>query len=102
MPSPVANIFLGLPPDRMLAVSRKIGFYLMPYLTRLIKILNVSSEASLLTERFIFVPSADQMARSNIGRFMKKHSISNWYQLIEKANSDMEWYWNAVNEDLGI
>jgi len=42
------------------------------------------------------------MARSNIGRFMKKHSISNWYQLIEKANSDMEWYWNAVNEDLGI
>ncbi|MDQ3807127.1 MAG: AMP-binding protein [Thermoproteota archaeon] len=48
------------------------------------------------------MPSADQMARSNIGRFMKKHSISNWYQLIEKANSDMEWYWNAVNEDLGI
>ena len=42
------------------------------------------------------------MARSNIGRFMKKHSISNWCQLIEKANSDIEWYWNAVNEDLGI
>jgi acetyl-CoA synthetase len=33
---------------------------------------------------------------------MKKHSISNWCQLIEKANSDIEWYWNAVNEDLGI
>ena len=42
------------------------------------------------------------MARSNIGRFMKKHSISNWCQLIEKASSDIEWYWNAVNEDLGI
>ncbi|MBD0299440.1 MAG: AMP-binding protein, partial [Nitrososphaera sp.] len=42
------------------------------------------------------------MARSNIGRFMKKHSISNWCQLIEKANSDIEWYWNAVNEHLGI
>ena len=66
------------------------------------QILNVSSKASLLTERFIFVPSAGQMARSNIGRFMKKHSISNWCQLIEKANSDIEWYWNAVNEDLGI
>jgi acetyl-CoA synthetase len=56
----------------------------------------------LLTERFIFVPSAGQMAMSNIGRFMKKHSISNWRQLIEKANSNIEWYWNAVNEDLGI
>ena len=66
------------------------------------QILNVSSKASLLTERFIFVPSAGQIARSNIGRFMKKHGISNWCQLVKKANSDIEWYWNAVNEDLGI
>ena len=66
------------------------------------QILNVSSKASLLTERFIFVPSADQIARSNIGRFMKKHDILNWCQLVKKANSDIEWYWNAVNEDLGI
>ena len=42
------------------------------------------------------------MAMSNIGRFMKKHGISNWCQLVEKANNDIEWYWNAVNEDLGI
>ena len=55
-----------------------------------------------MTERFIFVPSADQIARSNIGRFMKKHGISNWCQLVKKANSNIEWYWNAVNEDLGI
>jgi acetyl-CoA synthetase len=67
-----------------------------------VQILNVSSKASLLTERFIFVPSADQIARSNIGRFMKKHDILNWCQLVKKANSDIEWYWNAVNEDLGI
>src|SRR3712207_701957 len=33
---------------------------------------------------------------------MNKHSISNWQQLVDKANSDIEWYWNAVNEDLGI
>ena len=66
------------------------------------QILNVSLATGLLTEQFIFVPSSSQMARSNIGRFMKKHSISNWRQLIEKANSDIEWYWNAVNEHLGI
>jgi acetyl-CoA synthetase len=55
-----------------------------------------------VTEGFVFVPSADQMTRSNIARFMKKHGISSWDQLIEKANSDIEWYWNAVNEDLDI
>ena len=55
-----------------------------------------------MTERFVFVPSADQASKSNIGRFMNKHGISNWQQLVDRANSDIEWYWNAVNEDLGI
>ena len=66
------------------------------------QILNVLPKTSLLTERPVFVPSADQVARSNIARFMKKHSISNWRQLVARANSGVEWYWNAVNEDLGI
>jgi acetyl-CoA synthetase len=67
-----------------------------------LQILNVLPKATLLTEGFVFVPSADQMARSNIARFMKKHGISSWCQLVERANSCIEWYWNAVNEDLGI
>ena len=48
------------------------------------------------------MPSAGQMARSNIARFMRKHSISSWRQLVARANRGIEWYWNAVNEDLGI
>jgi acetyl-CoA synthetase len=55
-----------------------------------------------LTERFVFTPSANLMARSNIARFMKKHGISSWHQLVKRANSSIEWYWNAVNDDLGI
>jgi acetyl-CoA synthetase len=55
-----------------------------------------------LTDRFAFVPSADHMASSNIARFMKKHGISGWRELVQKANSDTGWYWDAVNEDLGI
>jgi acetyl-CoA synthetase len=42
------------------------------------------------------------MASSNIARFMKKHGISGWRELVQKANSDTGWYWDAVNEDLGI
>lgn len=53
-----------------------------------------------MTERFAFVPS--QSAGSNVARFMGKQGISDWRQLVEKANSDVGWYWDAVNEDLGI
>jgi acetyl-CoA synthetase len=67
-----------------------------------LQILNVVSETGLLNERFTFAPSADLMSKSNIGRFMKKHSIPNWHQLVDKANKDIDWYWNAINEDLGI
>jgi acetyl-CoA synthetase len=65
-----------------------------------LNILDVPPKAALLTERFSFVPS--QTAGSNIARFMGKHGISDWRQLVEKANSDIGWYWDSVNEDLGI
>lgn len=39
---------------------------------------------------------------SNIARFMDKHGISDWRRLIERANTDIGWYWDAVIEDLGI
>jgi len=57
-----------------------------------------------LTERFAFVPGSTHLDdnNSNISRFMKKHGISSWRQLVERANSDIGWYWDAVNKDLGI
>ncbi len=54
-----------------------------------------------MTERFAFVPGS-QAAGSNIARFMDRHGVSGWRQLIEKANNDIGWYWDAVNEDLDI
>jgi acetyl-CoA synthetase len=55
-----------------------------------------------LSDGFVFVPTADQAAKSNIARFMKKHGISSWSKMVERANNDIDWYWDAVNEDLGI
>ena len=49
-----------------------------------------------------FTPSAMHMDSSNVARFMKSHDISDWRQLVQRANGDIEWYWDAVNEDLGI
>ena len=52
-----------------------------------------------MTERFAFLPHAKG---SNIARFMGRHGIPGWRQLVEKANNDIGWYWDAVNDDLGI
>ncbi len=51
---------------------------------------------------YAFSPSTEQLKGSNIARFMKKNGVSDWRQLVQKANSDIGWYWDAVNEDLGI
>ncbi len=49
-----------------------------------------------------YFPSDESLVQSNVARFMKKHGISDWRQLVQKANSDTAWYWDAVNEDLDI
>lgn len=50
----------------------------------------------------MFTPSREHLERSNIARFMKVHGISDWRELVNKANGDIEWYWDAVNTDLAI
>jgi acetyl-CoA synthetase len=39
---------------------------------------------------------------SNVLHFMKKHRISSYQQLIQKASKDTKWYWHAVNRDLNL
>jgi acetyl-CoA synthetase len=39
---------------------------------------------------------------SNILQFMKKYQIANYQQLLKRSVENIEWYWNAVNEDLGL
>lgn len=53
-------------------------------------------------DRFAYLPSAKHLAESNIARFMAKHDIRDYRQLVQKANSNIEWYWDAVNDDLDL
>ncbi len=39
---------------------------------------------------------------SNILQFMKKYQIANYQQLLKRSVEYIEWYWNAVNEDLSL
>ncbi len=33
---------------------------------------------------------------------MRKHGIADYIRLVQKSNENIEWYWNAVNEDLNL
>lgn len=53
-------------------------------------------------EPFAFRPSQGHLERSNIALFMKKHGISNYKELVKRANGDIGWYWDAVDSDLEL
>ncbi|MFQ5921128.1 MAG: AMP-binding protein, partial [Nitrososphaerales archaeon] len=53
-------------------------------------------------ESVAFRPSSDLARKSNITRFMKSNSISDYARLIRRSAEDIEWYWDAVNKDLKI
>ena len=50
----------------------------------------------------IWKPSEEHLTRSNIARFMKKHSISGYESLIKKCSADVAWFWDAALKDLGV
>jgi acetyl-CoA synthetase len=55
-----------------------------------------------MRERFIWNPSDEYVKRSRLRRFMEKHGIKDFQELSVKSADDIEWFWNAVMEDLDI
>lgn len=53
-------------------------------------------------EGFAFQPGESHLAHSNVALFLKKHGIASYQELVKRANGDIAWYWDAVNDDLGI
>src|SRR5690242_8304554 len=49
-----------------------------------------------------YVPSDETVARSNVTAFMRKHSIASYEALVERSVTDLEWFWGAVEQELGI
>ena len=47
-------------------------------------------------------PTGDYLSKSNISRFMQKHHIKDYDELIKKSTSDIEWFWDAALKDLGV
>lgn len=51
---------------------------------------------------YAWTPDPETASRSNIGRFMKRHDIADYAELIRRSTVDVPWFWDAVVKDLEI
>ena len=50
----------------------------------------------------IWHPTEELIRSSNIHRFMQRHGIKTYEDLIARSTDDIEWFWDAAMKDLGI
>lgn len=53
-------------------------------------------------QKTAWFPNTEWIARSNLRRFMDRHGISGLDELQTRSVGDIEWFWKAVLDDLGI
>jgi acetyl-CoA synthetase len=47
-------------------------------------------------------PTPEHISRSRLTAFMRKHGIGSFDELMLRSTTDLEWFWRAVLDDLGI
>ncbi|MEW6232992.1 MAG: AMP-binding protein [Chloroflexota bacterium] len=50
----------------------------------------------------VWRPTPELLARSHLKRFMDRHGIASFDELMQRSTGDLEWFWNAVLDDLHI
>jgi len=50
----------------------------------------------------IWQPYGDYLEKSNITRFMRKHGIKDYDELVRRSVEDTSWFWDEALKDLGI
>lgn len=53
-------------------------------------------------DNIVWKPTEEYILNANITRFMKKHNIKDYKELIKKSTKNIEWFWDAVINDLDI
>jgi len=50
----------------------------------------------------IWEPSPEIVANSRLKRFMERHGIETFDELLRRADGDIEWFWDAAIKDLDV
>jgi acetyl-CoA synthetase len=51
---------------------------------------------------FVWEPSPSYVENANVTRLMRRHGIEDYRALVRRSQEDVEWFWGAAVEDLGI
>jgi len=53
-------------------------------------------------QAIVWRPNEEYLGRSRLKRFMARHGLSTVEELMERSTTDLDWFWEATFEDLGI
>src|SRR6266550_964870 len=51
---------------------------------------------------FVWHPAPELVAQSNLQRFIQKHELGSYDELMQRSTTDIEWFWDAVLGDLDV
>lgn len=51
---------------------------------------------------FVWNPTPELIERANVTRLARRHGIASYYDLVRRSIEDVEWFWDAVVQDLNI
>ncbi|HZP27007.1 MAG TPA: AMP-dependent synthetase, partial [Dehalococcoidia bacterium] len=51
---------------------------------------------------FDWQPYGPYLAESRVARFMAAHNIATWRELIDRSTQDIDWFWPAALDFLGV
>jgi len=50
----------------------------------------------------IWTPSPESVERANVTRFMRRHGIRDYDELVRRSTADTSWFWDSALKDLGV
>ncbi|HEY8200617.1 MAG TPA: AMP-binding protein, partial [Actinomycetota bacterium] len=55
-----------------------------------------------MTRDIVWRPGPSYLEGSNLKRFMDRHGIATYDEVVRRSTADVAWFWEAVQRDLGI
>jgi acetyl-CoA synthetase len=52
--------------------------------------------------QFVWYPPSELIAQSNLQRFIEKHALGSYAELMRRSTTDIAWFWDSVLHDLDI
>ncbi len=55
-----------------------------------------------MSNDFVWQPTPEVVERANVTRLARRHGIGSYPELLRRSQQDVEWFWEAVVDDLGF